>query len=87
MAAVSNLKAKQEAVVYTVLCVGHNKGWEEALSEFVGKEQLLPPASAALLQREADDWVDAMANSTSAWSLVRTLVGKYDGALESSSSK
>lgn len=87
MKAVSNLKAKQEAAVYTVLCVGHNKGWEEALSEFVGEKQLLPPASAALLQREAEDWVDAMASSKSAWSLVGTLVGKCDGALESSSSK
>lgn len=41
--------------IRTVMCVGHNKGWEEAASEFTGCEVTLKVANAALLECENED--------------------------------
>ena len=45
--------------VKTVMCIGHNKGWEEAASEFAGEPVKLNVANAALLEYVGDggeDW-------------------------------
>ena len=38
-----------------VMCVGHNKGWSEATSEFAGAEVNLGVATAALLEASSGD--------------------------------
>ncbi len=38
-----------------VMCVGHNKGWSEATSEFAGAEVNLDVATAALLEASSGD--------------------------------
>mmetsp|Transcript_4503 Transcript_4503/g.11159 ORF Transcript_4503/g.11159 Transcript_4503/m.11159 type:complete len:275 (-) Transcript_4503:44-868(-) len=40
----------------TVLCIGHNKGWEEAASSFSSAKVKLGSATAALLEASAKDW-------------------------------
>mmetsp|Transcript_3502 Transcript_3502/g.22006 ORF Transcript_3502/g.22006 Transcript_3502/m.22006 type:complete len:184 (-) Transcript_3502:52-603(-) len=53
----------------TVLCIGHNKGWEEAASEFSGKEVKLHPGSFALLEsRPHATWLAALEDLP--WTLV-----------------
>ena len=46
-----------------VMCIGHNKGWEEAASLFCGEAVKLESASAALLSRpDEDSWEGAFDN-------------------------
>lgn len=52
-----------------VMCVGHNRGWEEAASGFCGQEVSLASASAALLQIEAASWEEAC-HVDQRWTLV-----------------
>ena len=53
----------------TVMCVGHNRGWEEAASLFTRKEVVLATATAALLQVQAATWQEAFQDSV-IWELV-----------------
>ena len=56
----------------TIMAVGHNKGMEEAASEYCGRDVRLQVATAALLERargEGDTWASAMADAGS-WTLV-----------------
>lgn len=55
-----------------VMCVGHNKGWEEAASSFCGQAVKLRTASAALLQAYADSWCDVLKDKVQ-WQLVEVL--------------
>ena len=41
------------------MCVGHNKGWEEAASSFAKSAVRLTTASAALLEAAGRTWQDA----------------------------
>lgn len=59
----------QKDDIARVMCVGHNRGWEEAASGFCGQPVTLPTASAALMQVEADSWEDALKEGTK-WTLV-----------------
>lgn len=43
----------------TVMCVGHNRGWEDAASEFAGQEVELKTANAAVLASEMG-WTEAL---------------------------
>ncbi|KAG2433041.1 hypothetical protein HXX76_008768 [Chlamydomonas incerta] len=43
-----------------VMCVGHNKGWEEAASQLAGQAVKLRTASAALLQCYSPSWKDVL---------------------------
>ena len=52
-----------------VMCVGHNKGWQEAASSLGGKSVALKSASAALLQCVAASWKDVLVNDAQ-WTLV-----------------
>jgi phosphohistidine phosphatase len=51
-----------------VMCIGHNKGWEEAASSMVAGTVRLKTATAALLQHEGA-WADIL-HKESQWQLV-----------------
>jgi hypothetical protein len=53
----------------TIMCVGHNRGWEEAASAFVHAPLHLQTANAALMQTEADTWEEAVREDVQ-WRLV-----------------
>jgi phosphohistidine phosphatase SixA len=67
LAAVS---AAAAAACHTVMCVGHNRGWEEAASELSGQDVELKTANACVLEaRPGDGWGDALAQAGPAWAL------------------
>lgn len=66
----------------TVLCLGHNRGWEETASSFAGKKVKLRPCYAALLEDHASSWTEAL-DSTKLWHLVGTLVPQLASTDES----
>ncbi|KAG2642443.1 uncharacterized protein At3g52155, chloroplastic-like [Panicum virgatum] len=45
--------------ILTVMCMGHNKGWEEAASMFSGDSVVLETCNAALLEAAGKSWVEA----------------------------
>lgn len=51
-----------------VMCIGHNRGWEEAVGHLSGEAVHLQPAHAALLESDAATWKDAT-ESGAAWRL------------------
>lgn len=53
----------------TILVLGHNHGWEEAVQRFSGETAILKTASAALLTCRAESWEEAFA-SPHRWQLV-----------------
>ena len=64
--------------INTILCVGHNKGWEEAAEILSGRNVRLDNSSAALLQAEAqggESWKDLLDEVSGAgrWQLVDVL--------------
>lgn len=59
--------------VQCVLCIGHNKGWEEAASCFAGTPVRLETANAALLQVDKTSWEEAFADGVK-WELVGVLI-------------
>jgi len=60
----------------TVLCVGHNKGWEEAASTLSGQPVRLKNACAALLETRATSWADALGGDEQrTWALVNVVGG------------
>ena len=54
----------------TVLCLGHNPGWEHAVSVLSGVPTSMTTANAALLERPGAPWAEALEAS---WSLVEFL--------------
>ncbi|CAK0787456.1 hypothetical protein CVIRNUC_010676 [Coccomyxa viridis] len=61
--------------VQCVLCLGHNKGMEEAATSLAGNAVRLETANAALLQKLGDSWQEALAEEH-AWDLVEVLIPK-----------
>ncbi|KAL4522750.1 hypothetical protein Ndes2526A_g00898 [Nannochloris sp. 'desiccata'] len=55
-----------------VLCLGHNKGWQEAASSFAGETLKLGNCYAALLEGSGKDWKDAF-EEDARWKLVSVL--------------
>jgi phosphohistidine phosphatase len=49
--------------VDTVMAIGHNPGWEDAVHELCGVRARMMPCAAALLWITADTWADAAARS------------------------
>ncbi|XP_073061566.1 uncharacterized protein At3g52155, chloroplastic-like [Primulina eburnea] len=45
--------------ILTVMCMGHNKGWEEAASVFSGSSITLKACNAALLEATGKSWEEA----------------------------
>eukprot|EP00879_Flechtneria_rotunda_P004186 GHRR01004434.1.p1 GENE.GHRR01004434.1~~GHRR01004434.1.p1 ORF type:complete len:228 (+),score=77.17 GHRR01004434.1:210-893(+) len=52
-----------------IMCVGHNKGWEEAASAFAKQAVRLGTASAALFEAAGSSWEDVTVPDTD-WKLV-----------------
>ena len=66
LAAVS---AAAAAACDTVMCVGHNRGWEEAASELSGQAVELKTANACVLEApHGADWPAALRDGA-AWAL------------------
>ena len=51
-----------------VMCIGHNKGWEQAASDFSREDVRLETSNAALLAGAGADWAEAFDDGC--WSLV-----------------
>ncbi|XP_078438040.1 phosphoglycerate mutase family protein [Wolffia australiana] len=49
--------------ILTVMCMGHNKGWEEAASMLSGASIELKTCNAALLQASGQSWKEAFATA------------------------
>ncbi len=58
--------------VQTLLMLGHNPGWEDALTYLGGVEHALKTADAALLEAEGERWADLVA-SPGAFELIRVV--------------
>jgi len=56
--------------VSTLLVLGHNPGWEDAVAKLCGRRVRMTTANAALLESETDDWAKAI---RSEWMNVRIL--------------
>jgi len=70
VAAAAAAAAETGRQAMTVMCMGHNKGWEEAASEFSGVVVSLEPANAAILAGSGATWEDALEGE---WGLVTVL--------------
>jgi phosphohistidine phosphatase SixA len=46
--------------VRTVMVIGHNPGWEEAVTQLTGKDVTLTTCNAAMLSVEAKTWPEAL---------------------------
>uniref|UniRef100_A0A2P2JLL9 Uncharacterized protein n=1 Tax=Rhizophora mucronata TaxID=61149 RepID=A0A2P2JLL9_RHIMU len=49
--------------ILTVMCMGHNRGWEEAASMFTGSSIELKTCNAALLETNGKSWEEAFASA------------------------
>ncbi|KAJ7967889.1 Phosphoglycerate mutase family protein [Quillaja saponaria] len=49
--------------ILTVMCMGHNRGWEEAASMFSGASLELKTCNAALLEATGKSWDEAFASA------------------------
>ncbi|KAG5252359.1 Histidine phosphatase superfamily [Salix suchowensis] len=49
--------------ILTVMCMGHNRGWEEAASMFSGASIELKTCNAALLEAPGKSWEEAFASA------------------------
>lgn len=47
--------------ILTIMCMGHNRGWEEAASMFTGASVELKTCNAALLEASGKSWEEAFA--------------------------
>jgi len=52
--------ARLSAKVHTVLVLGHNPGWEEAVTELSGREVRMTTANVVLLEGEGATWGEAL---------------------------
>lgn len=61
--------------ILTVMCMGHNRGWEEAASVFSGVPVELKTSNAALLEASGQSWEEAF-NSAGfgGWKLVGIII-------------
>ncbi|XP_054802172.1 uncharacterized protein At3g52155, chloroplastic [Prosopis cineraria] len=49
--------------ILTIMCMGHNRGWEEAASMFSGSSVELKTCNAALLEATGKSWNEAFASA------------------------
>ncbi|KAH7293118.1 hypothetical protein KP509_28G012800 [Ceratopteris richardii] len=59
--------------ITTVMCMGHNRGWEEAASIFSGLSVELKTANAALLHTVGNSWEEAFESGAGGWTLSTVL--------------
>ncbi len=70
LSAITNECSMLTEDVSTLLVLGHNPGWEDAVSGLCGEWVRMTTANAALLQSDADDWAQAI---EATWELVEVL--------------
>ena len=70
LSAITNECSMLTKDVTTLLVLGHNPGWEDAVSSLCGKWVRMTTANAALLESDVDDWAAAIA---ARWVLVEIL--------------
>jgi phosphohistidine phosphatase len=58
---------EQDPAVDTVMVLGHNPGWEDAIHALSGVRGRMAPCTAALLQTTAGSWAEAAARTD--WAL------------------
>ena len=63
--------ARLSGDVRTVLVLGHNPGWEEAVTELSGREMRITTANVVLLEGEGATWREALRAPWSVASVVR----------------
>ena len=64
--------------IATVMALGHNPGWEEAVAWLADERVQLATADAALLESSGDSWREAL-REEGAWQLVEVLrAGEHD---------
>src|SRR5262245_52477626 len=63
--------ARLSGDVRTVLVLGHNPGWEEAVMELSGREVRITTANVVLLEGEGSTWVEALRGAWSVAGVVR----------------
>lgn len=65
------IRAQTPAQVRTLMVIGHNPGQEELVHLLTGRSVVMTTANAVLMEREASNWLEALASS--AWSLVEVI--------------
>ena len=70
LSAITNECSMLTEDVSTLLVLGHNPGWEDAVSGLCGEWVRMTTANAALLESDADDWAQAI---EATWELVEVL--------------
>lgn len=58
--AIREVVSELDAGVQTVMLLGHNPGWEDALADLIGEDHTLKTANAALLSRDDTSWSEAI---------------------------
>ena len=69
-AAIANACTTLTEDISTLLVLGHNPGWEDAVADLSGQWIRMTTANAALLESDADDWAEVMEAN---WVLVEML--------------
>ena len=70
LSAIANACSMLTEDISTLLVLGHNPGWEDAVSGLCGEWVRMTTANAALLESNADDWAEAIEAN---WVLVDVL--------------
>ena len=70
LAAIANVCTSLPADISTLLVLGHNPGWEDAVANLSGQWARMTTANAALLESDIDDWADILETN---WVLVEVL--------------
>lgn len=56
-----------------ILCLGHNKGWEEAASTLAGRPIFLDHCDAALFETDGNSWKGLLNPDVEKWKLVNVI--------------
>jgi len=71
LAAIVNACSQLNAGVSTLLVLGHNPGWEDAVAALTGQWVRMTTANAALLESETNDWKEAIQASWASVDILR----------------
>ncbi|MCP4190638.1 MAG: histidine phosphatase family protein [Planctomycetaceae bacterium] len=77
-AGLSEILAEAPAVpddVSTLLVLGHNPGWQEAVRQLSGEEVAMKTANAALLEGDGRDWIEAL-QKKGGWRLLEMICAR-----------
>ena len=69
--AIRTLIGKGDRKVETILVIGHNPGWEDAVEALTGKSVRLTTCNAVLLSTKSDSWSEALGSAS--WKIEHVL--------------